>query len=422
MGILEYGCLFRYILLVYKYTNKMCVFIYGINSFIGRNLYLKLKNEKVKVFCFNHSDVDKLTLAGEEDIIINFCGVNRGESVDDYYNANTLLVENMVSTIKKSLNGCPFFVHISSLMVHGFEGKNTDELPEYQKNFIGSKLAGEMYLEQNYPTNKFAIVRPSNIYGYNCEPYYNNLLVTLVHEKITNNFKTNKINKNCVRNFLSIDGLVGQIMEIITNRKHGIYNILSNNNTDLHSLVNMIHGNIIPDDISIVDGEKSVTSLNPNVGGINIIIEEDLAKCIIFMEEKMKKLMDISSTTSARKLERLSQPRGDMVEISSVEGKRLYMITLTENSIRGNHFHFEQIEDFYVAKGKVIFLLAHKDDTSVVFFKILDKDGSIVVKPNLIHTLVNDFVQDPAEVYVVSTQKFIKNEIPDTKYLNIIPY
>lgn len=400
----------------------MKVFIYGINSFIAKNLYLKLKHEKINVFCLNHGEVEKLIFAEDDDVIINFCGVNRGKTADEFYSANTLLVQNILDWLKKC-GVCPFFVHTSSLMVHGFEDKTRDQLPEYQKNFIESKLAGEIYLEENYPKNKFAIVRPSNIYGYNCEPYYNNLLVTLVYEKITKEFKTNKINKNCRRNFLSIDGLVEQIMEIIKTKKSGNYNILSNNNINLDSLIEIIYPNGIPPEISIIDGEKSVAQTHSIVGGENLVVNEDLSSCILQMEYKMRKLMDITSITEIKKLNRLAQPRGDMVEISSLRCERLYMITLTENSIRGNHYHFEQIEDFYVAKGRVIFLLAHKDDTSVVFFRILERDQSIVVKPGLIHTLVNDFIiTKPSEVYVVSTQKFIKNEIPDTKYLNIIPY
>ena len=40
----------------------------------------------------------------------------------------------------------------------------------YQKFFINSKSDGEKFLVQNYPNNKLCIIRPSNIYGFNCKP------------------------------------------------------------------------------------------------------------------------------------------------------------------------------------------------------------------------------------------------------------
>ena len=49
----------------------------------------------------------------------------------------------------------------------------------------------------------------------------------------------------------------------------------------------------------------------------------------------------------------LIQPRGNMVEISSLNSKRLYKITLTQNSVRGNHHHYTQIEEFYTNKDKL---------------------------------------------------------------------
>ena len=39
----------------------------------------------------------------------------------------------------------PYFIHVSSLMVYGFENKNINDVIDYQKWFITSKLCGENY-------------------------------------------------------------------------------------------------------------------------------------------------------------------------------------------------------------------------------------------------------------------------------------
>ena len=121
-----------------------------------------------------------------------------------------------------------------------------------------------------------------------------------------------------------------------------------------------------------------------------------------------------------KKLSRLHQQRGDMVEISDIISKRLYMITLSDHSIRGDHYHYEQIEHFFVNNGKVIFLLAHKDNPNVRLFKILCKDNLIIVQPNIIHTLINDFINNEPDIIIASTQEYIAGHTPDTEYVNII--
>jgi nucleoside-diphosphate-sugar epimerase len=394
------------------------IYILGINSFIGRNFYLKLKREKLPVFCLSHADYESLHAVTDNDTIINFCGVNRATTETDYNDGNFIFVKDIINVIKKGM-ARPYFIHISSLMVHGFLDKQLNDLPEYQRYFIISKLNAERYIIDNYPDDKLCIIRPSNIYGYDCQPYTNNLLVTLIYEKITQNYKTFKINKNCIRNFLSIDGLCDSILSILRSQRHGIYNIVSNNSIDLQSLLQVLYNGDIPELFDVLDGDLNRPG-NVTDHSQTICVDEDLRNNVASTEEKMKHYIKLNDYVLYEKKNRLSQPRGDMVEISSLHGKRLYMITIAEHAIRGNHCHFEQIEHFYMSCGRAIYLLSHKDNPNIILFKILNRDDSIIIKPPIIHTLINDFVANKCEVFVVSTQEFIANQIPDTQYINII--
>jgi len=399
------------------------IYIVGIGSFIGRNFYLKLKKLKSigPVFCLSHNEIGRLkSIVKSDDTIINFCGINRGKTQGEYDDANYVFVKNL-HQLMTDHGVTPFFIQISSFMVHGFAGKLLSDLPEYQRYFINSKLNAENYLTQNYPKEKLCIVRPSNIYGYDCEPYANNLLVTLIFEKITKNYKTTNINKNCIRNFLSIDGLCDQLVTFVQTQQTGIYNLVSNHTINLQSLMDILHGDQMPSEINIVDGDLTQPGQR-NDQSQTICIEENLVNNVVLTEQKMTNFLNINDLISIQTLKRLSQPRGDMVEISDLHSQRLYMITLTDHSIRGNHYHYQQIEHFYMSRGKAIYVLAHKDHPEVTLFKILDRDQTIAVKPPIIHTLINDFINNECEVFVVSTQPFIPNQVPDTEYVHIVPF
>ena len=140
------------------------IYLLGKNSFIAKNLYLKLKLLYINIFLLSHTEIDKM-LPTSNDIIINCCGVNRSKMFEDYNKGNYMHVKKIIDNLKKTNT---FFIHISSLMVHGFKHKETSELSEYQKWFITTKLKGEDYIQNNY--QNYCIVRPSNVYGYNCEP------------------------------------------------------------------------------------------------------------------------------------------------------------------------------------------------------------------------------------------------------------
>jgi nucleoside-diphosphate-sugar epimerase len=401
----------------------MKIYIIGINSFIGKSLYLglrqQLNNKLDQIYCISHNELHLLKSANitSDDIVINFCGVNRAVTKDEYDVGNYHFLEKLVLNL--NIESLPYLIHTSSYMVNGFNNNNNN-LVNYTTMFIESKLAGENYLLNNYPLSKLCIIRPSNIYGELCEPYYNNILVTLIYESIIKDYKTTSINKNCVRNFLSINGLVSEIINIINCKKVGTFNIVSSNTVSLSVLIDILHNNNTNTNISVIDGESSVPN-NQLISGELITVNEDLTNCINNIKTRMKKIIDLKKACITKTLSRLTQSRGDMVEISDLQSSRLYMITITQNSFRGNHYHDEQVEEFYVNKGKCLFLLAPHDDPTTVLVTVLNKYDSIKITPYVIHTLVNDFCQsNNCELFITSTQKYIPNCAVDTVYINIL--
>jgi hypothetical protein len=393
------------------------IFILGENSFIAKHLYIKIKQtQQYNIILLNHQNYFNISEAKNTDIVINFCGVNRSIKESDYQEANHIFLQKIL----QSLNSKPFFIHISSLMVYGFENKDLHELSDYQKWFIHSKLDGELYLQNNYDSNKLSILRPSNIYGYDCKPYYNNLLSSLVYEKINSLKKITNININCTRNMLSAHNLANKLYEIIVNKINGTYNILSNNNSSLGTILNYVYNNDIPNHINLSEGDIDNIDMNKQIVGNNIIINEDLHSEIIKLEKDMTNFLNLKNNIIIKQLSVLKQPRGDMVEITDLQSKRLYKITLTPNSVRGNHFHYKQIEEFYTNKHRVVYLFCSSNNLDIIYLHISNENELILVNPYIIHTLSNDFIDNEPEIFVSSTQEFIKETIPDTNYVNII--
>lgn len=395
----------------------MCyIYIIGENSFIGKNLYLLLKTTFNNIILLSHDEIDVLkNTINNDDIIINLCGVNRANSQNDYEDGNYEFIKKLLEII----NTEPFFIHLSSLMIYGFKNKNIDDLTNYQKWFIMSKLKGEQYLINNYSKDKLTIIRPSNIYGYNCTPYYNNLLSTLVYEKINKMNMICNINTNCIRNFLSIEKLCESIKDIIIKKNPGIYNILSNNNINLKVVLSYIYDDNIPKYFVLNAGDNDIIDMYED-NSVNIIINENINDEIKRLEQKMKVFLKLKSEIEHKTLNVLTHPRGDMVEISNLVSKRVYKITLTQNAIRGNHYHYEQTEEFYTSKGIVTYLLAYSQEPSVIYMFKSCENNVVRIKPLIIHTLTNDYLNNIPEIIVTSSQEYITNSTPDTKYVNII--
>ena len=392
------------------------IYILGKNSFIAKNLYLSLKPINNNIYLLSHSEINtNLENINSEDVIINCCGVNRSKSYEDYLNGNYILTKEIIEKIQTTN---AYFIHISSLMVYGFKNKNLTELSEYQQWFNITKLKGEEFIRKNY--KNYCIIRPSNIYGYNCTPYYNNLLSSMIYEKINKLTKINNINNNCLRNHISIENICTQIINFVKEKNVGSYNLISNNDLNLKDLTSHIYNDEIPEHITLNDGEDDVYHIHENLEGITIIIKENLVENIKQLEKNMTDYIKLEKEITYSKLNKLIQERGDMVEISNLKSERLYKITLNEHSVRGNHFHYEQIEEFYNNSGKITYLLANERNINATLILHLEENTKVRVTPHVIHTLTNDFKNNISDVIIGSTQKFIENEIPDTKYINIV--
>jgi len=407
--------------------NVENLYILGANSFIGKNLYLYLKPYINNTFLVSHDELYDI-VPTQHDIIINTCGVNRAESEQDYIAGNYGHIKKLVDWLNTprcesqdsaSLYSTftPYVIHLSSLAVNGvIPGNNYWQTYEW---FIKSKLASEKYIYDNYNTDRHCIVRPASVYGYSCRPYYNNILSSLVYEKVVGKCKLNELNGNSYRNVISIDGLCSAIHDLFKdNFLPGVHNIVSNNTVSIEQMVNYTY---MEDshNIEIFHGEKEEFKKSP-AGVNNIIVTENLQDKISQLVVDMKYYLKLEKECKVVKRSPLKLEKGDMVEISELNSNRLYKIYFTKNSVRGNHYHDMQLEDFYINAGRICMIVAHKDRPEVRMIKYMEPNDIMRINPYYIHTLTNDFILNFPEVFVTSTQQYIPNSSPDTINVNLI--
>ena len=98
----------------------MIIYILGDSSFLAKNFYKYVKKHHNDIFLINYKDVCKLKNIKNDDVLINFCGVNRANNWEDYNNGNNIFLQKILNYIKSE----PHFIHISSYMIYGFKNKN----------------------------------------------------------------------------------------------------------------------------------------------------------------------------------------------------------------------------------------------------------------------------------------------------------
>jgi hypothetical protein len=382
-------------------------YLIGVNGFISKNIYLYLKLQKQTVVCLHHNNISVLSDMKSTDMIINCCGINRTDNVDDFYNANVIFISTIIDilTVNKIV---PIIIHISSIIA---SYENTTHV-----NYKKSKIMGENLLLL-YAPHTTLIIRATNIYGYNSKPYYNNILISLMYDKLFNNKKITYIDKNTTLNLLSIDGFIEKVFELINNNITGIVCVSSICNITLEKLINIIYDNNVPSYIDIKTNESNYFGIN-SIN--NFQVNENIEHKIKLLEKQILDYVKLSENIQLVNLDTNTTVRGNMVEISNLESKRLYEITLNTHSIRGNHYHSKQIEDFYVSSGTVCFLLYHKDNPDTILHFIAKPGNKIRVLPDIVHTLTNDYKNNIPKIFILSTQKYIHNCTPDTEYVKFL--
>lgn len=207
----------------------MNILITGATGFVGQNLSLYLKYDKVKTLSRQELNAVSCEMLRDVDVVIHLAGkahdLKKTVNPDEYYQVNFELTKKLYDVFLKS--DVKKFIFMSSVKAaaDSVEGILTEEtIPNPLTDYGKSKLKAEQYiLNQPIPDGKFYyILRPCMIHGPGNKGNLN-LLYKVVQSGIPYPLAafTNK------RSFLSVDNLCFIIKNLIdqNNVTNGIYNI-----------------------------------------------------------------------------------------------------------------------------------------------------------------------------------------------------
>ena len=72
-------------------SNNTRIYILGYNSFIAKQFYLSCKKINSNIILLEYNQVEYLKKITSNDVVLNFCGVNRADTYDAYNDGNFLL-------------------------------------------------------------------------------------------------------------------------------------------------------------------------------------------------------------------------------------------------------------------------------------------------------------------------------------------
>ncbi|WP_421000469.1 NAD-dependent epimerase/dehydratase family protein [Carnobacterium maltaromaticum] len=151
----------------------MRILVTGADGFLGKNLIEQLKNEgfsNVQKYTLKHSLEDLEEFTKECDFVYHLAGVNRPKNEVEFYEGNTNLTEQLITSLEKNEKYIPVLVS-SSVQA------------EYDNAYGDSKKKGENIIF-NYGKNnnvEVMVYRLQNLFGKWGKPNYNSVVATFCY-------------------------------------------------------------------------------------------------------------------------------------------------------------------------------------------------------------------------------------------------
>jgi UDP-2-acetamido-2,6-beta-L-arabino-hexul-4-ose reductase len=372
------------------------VVITGATGLIGKNLIINLLYTKSN---YNVIIIDKIDFNNEEildqkviiaNFIIHLAAICRDTNQDYLYTHNLFLTNQLISSLKRT-----------SSKAHIIFASSTHEIENtaYGKSKLDSrKLLLEWSKFNN--TNFHGLIIP-NTFGPFGKPFHNSVISTFCYQLTHDDTCT--VNGNNLLQFIYVDDLVNQIIQIIDNE--------SFINKEEYFIVNQIHK------IGLTDLHNILLSFKNNYFEKGIIpIFNNRFELHLF--NTFRSYIDLK-TYFPRKYISHSDIRGSFVELIKIQsGGQISFSTTRPNITRGNHFHTRKIERFMVIKGEALIELRKVDNDDRISFILHGDNPSYVDMPIwYTHNIKNIGSEELLTVFWIN--EFYNQENPDTFLMEV---
>lgn len=365
----------------------MKVLITGANGFIGKNLRSHLQeDENIEIISYDKQDTfDKIEQnINDIDFIFHLAGVNRPQTMEEFYEGNTDLTKQIVDLIKDK--------NIPILITSSIQAEKDND---YGK----SKRMAEEYIRDNL--KKYYIYRLHNVFGKWCRPNYNSVVATFCHN-IANDLEITINDEETALDLIYIDDICYEFKKILygndpTEKIKDICFINPRYNVTLGYIAKKLY--------EFKDSMNS--SYVPNTG-----------------DEFTKKLystfisyLPMQKTYCSAK--KNVDERGSFTELVRTNECGQFSVSFSKPGIvRGNHYHHTKLERFIVIKGKAKISFKSIVDDSYYEFIVDDEDIKVVTIPvGYTHKIEN--IGDGEMILAIWCNELFDKEKPDTYFKSV---
>ena len=367
----------------------MKVLITGANGFVGKNLQVRLAEEKIEFDTFTRNDTDLESKVISCDFIVHLAGVNRPDNESEFFEGNTDLTKSIVS-ILESNNLKTQIIYSSSIQAgidnpYGLSKK-------YAENALSDYSNQSEVLVCNY--------RLPNVFGKWCKPNYNSVVATFCYNTI-NDLPIQINDPSALINLVYIDDVVNEFISVIKATEYG-ENLSSADNFEVKPVYQISVGALAEQLKSFKESKN------------NHIIERvgtDLTRALYSTYISYFKPEEFSYP-----LVKHEDPRGMFVEmLKTKDSGQFSFFTAHPGITRGGHYHHSKNEKFLVVKGKARFGFRQiATDEYYELFTSGDEPQVVETVPGWSHDITN--VGDDEMYVMLWANETFDPENPDTVY------
>jgi len=367
----------------------MNILITGADGFIAKNLieYLRQEN-KHQLYLYTKKDSDSILDAylKEADFIFHLAGVNRPQTIDEFYEGNSNLTKKIVDILRKENKN-------TSILLSSSIQSSLDN--DYGKS---KREAETILLEYSKDMNaNIFIYKLPNVFGKWSKPNYNSVISTWCNN-VANNLAIKITDRSVKLSLVYIDDVVESFLEKIESLENAKY-------FEIKPVYKKTLGEI---EKLLYEFKENRTSLIiPNVASG---FERALyATYLSFLSTD-----DFSYTIKGHR-----DTRGTFYEILKTLNSGQFSLSTTAPGItRGSHYHHTKNEKFLVVKGKALIQFRHILKDEVISYEVSDKKMEVVeMIPGYTHNIKNIGTEEMI-LFLWANENFNKDK-PDTYFLEV---
>ncbi len=366
----------------------MKILITGSEGFIAKNLIEHLKrDESLELYLFSKKDSLNLLKAyvQEVDFIFHLAGVNRPQSVEEFYEGNSNLTKVITDTLKDLGKNTPILLSSSTQA-------------ELDNDYGKSKLEAEKLLLEyaKESSAKVYIYRLPNVFGKWSKPNYNSVIATWCYN-IANDLDIQVNSRDTVLNLVYIDDVVKSFIGKLNSNNSGYCKVKPVYKKSLGEIEELLYK----------FKANRETLVIPNVAS-------GFERALYATYLSFLPVDKFSYELKGHKDE-----RGTFYEVlKTIDSGQISLSTTAPGIKRGGHYHHTKNEKFLVVKGEAIIELRHIVTNEKVSYKVSDKKMEIVeMIPGYTHNIKN-IGSDELVLLLWANENYDDNN-PDTYYLEV---